>query len=519
MTLDPTLLTIQPALSLLKLDWVHDFFFSYDEPRYLQQLQQALLQPVIPSAKLLFRTHTPRHPNPLQAAHEIDDECHCLVAGSFSTGNITVGFGLEDKVRSTSDLSIDNGFSIHRFLRDDENGFYFDLCDHREEGIVEITSCTQLTPGSHSNVCLQFRREPILRLLSQLDSSTDCDMNQLQDACTYSFNAFEYRPCPSCGSGRPTSCTCPPLVRRKKHPLDFETEIANMKSYGGGYHGFASLRLYDDSGCSFIGNFISESNVIMQYGAQMRALITRQALRKITEMQNLNILSLLIPNSRLSDPALASKSIKAAECLTLNRTGLGNALVPSHNRTATYLPETEDYDAILDTAMQSQSELKIEMEADTQSCISILPLLTDGLEKKSSPERGGEASSVTPEPMAMPTELILPQRNVPDSHQKMQHMEARPIAPAPTFSVDLFKDSNTRNDELSLLAKAEIRKHRNRISALQSNERKRQYLLKLKDDIVLFTQRESELRKKEQELRVENIQLRQSVRGSSLGSS
>lgn len=248
-TEDPSLESFEHCFDLLKYDWVWDFFFSSDAS-LIDQLQFSLTRMSSLPVHMSFRTVEgsmsdawPPSASGLPAA--LDERSNLLLLPSFSTGSISVGFGVVESMESINPC-LSRSCYFGRVARDDRAGTLLFMSDDPSLGLTEVTYIRLLSPAYRDQRYINFHYDKFQAAVKSLRGGAYNHL-AMRDALLLYINMTDTRPCPTCDSlPSAAACGCPVALRPKKHPCDDTAEMNNLSLYLGGYTGVYNLGLYSD---------------------------------------------------------------------------------------------------------------------------------------------------------------------------------------------------------------------------------------------------------------------------------
>lgn len=528
--LDPLDLPVLRCLQLLKHDWIHSFMFPKDRQTKIDQLHHALSQPFLITGNFGITTQAINQPIPHSEKFELDERLKSTFAPSFSTGKLSVGFEVNQPIKTSNPMSSTTSFTS-RVARDDEAGLVLGIADHVETGLTEIGSIIQVSPGCRALMMMHVHTQPFHQLVNA--SSPEIDIEQFRKTIAFSLHSVDVQKCPMCGITSFDGCSCKIVLPFKKHPLDLECERKNMQSYMGDNQGMAFLNVYDKGKVVFLGSYSARISCSVVKDSCFERSMAVWAMRDALESKPINVLKLGMPPSSttpipsnsshdiddlLVDPPLVSTESSANApgyaCSMVDLENLDDDIIPG-----TSIPKEAELPDPIVTSLPLGRIPELRCEAATA---------TEAVEEAPrqdapSPVRAiGLHSSV---PVSCET-AILPRSTVqmpinPTSetdmpcYRRVVTSSASSVASAGGIFPKIAPASGniTRSDTFAdeLRRRSEYRKARNRLSAQRCNEKKRLQLKQLKDDIANEAKKELTLRRKENALREENSVLKAAV--------
>lgn len=286
--MEPDRATMERVFSLLRHDWVYDFFFS-SRNLELDMLEHAATKGFISTAELDISTLATG--NALESALQVGEHHRLLLMPSFTTGSITVGFAVNEKIASSSSV-VSRDRYIGRIARDDENGTCLFIAEDFNEHITEVSYYTLFSPAHREHVFSLYKAKAFRQVMKSMREHYD--PGELTKAVIYYYYSTEARPCPECGAETTdalTTCTCKLPLRRKLHAMDNESEMKNLQSYTGGYCGVASVGFYNEGKSLYRANFASNSATRLTGDPDVQRRLALWALRSAFKERSISPLA------------------------------------------------------------------------------------------------------------------------------------------------------------------------------------------------------------------------------------
>ena len=499
---DPALRHLLPALRRLREPWIASFFNPTTE-QHLSQLEHALRNQTLTGTLRL----SPAAPASDQTAPQLT----FIFAPSFSTGATTVGFDLTQR---TSDAALPPAprRSLSRAVRDDASGFFLSVS--RRPAVTEI-ALSRLTPSGRSISLTTVTNDAYEALLQCCADPPDPSaVERLANGVIGTMH------------GEDGLCPAPCA---KLHPMDFAAERRNVECFVNGFQTIVQFKEYQRgrlTGTDWC--FARMAMGVSRDGAFVRNM-RHWAIQQAVSECRVTLPRLCVPGAEVGDD-----DVQGADAGSFPLDGATRA---GEFRADDIVRIISSWDDTCADALFDSNALALMSGEDGQD----LPFLKDGLEdidvrqdvtlSKSSvmsaitqppphtsvpqdevPNSPMGAHSSSPESGSGPAANnhlpeLAPQQS-PSSAYVIEHVSARSaVRIAPRNPNDAERTVTSESQR-----KAERRKARNRASALRSNEKKRLYLQRLKEDISAVGKREVALRERERLLREKNWQLRIALR-------
>lgn len=212
-----------------------------------------------------------------------------LLLPSFSTGAISVGFGVNERISSASSFACRERYT-GRIVRDDHLGTSLFMAEDLNLNLVEVQYLNLVSPVHRENVFCLFHRKKFRKALQSIN--TNFDHNAMKEALVYYCYSVEGRPCSKCGDL--VSCTCKLAVAPKRHPLDSESELRNLTSYTGQYQGVVTLSLYEKGKSVFLSNYKATSCINLTSDTITRQKLALWALCSAVQKVEVNPVKLIL---------------------------------------------------------------------------------------------------------------------------------------------------------------------------------------------------------------------------------
>lgn len=232
--------SLEPILRVLKNEWVWEFFFAPEFDIH-EQLEHTVNQTTFTAVEYTLRL---ANRFPVNAETTIfNKHGNLLILPSFSTGNITVGFAV-DEVFKTSTPSLQPPLTLFRAARDDVNSCYISISEDPVGGTVYFNCLRLISPAHREYYNLTFDYERFHSALKSVRAG-HFDEGAFRQAMVKSLYNSESRVCPSCYNA-PSAyrCNCKLSTRRKRHPMDVASENINLSLYLGHYSGTGDISSY-----------------------------------------------------------------------------------------------------------------------------------------------------------------------------------------------------------------------------------------------------------------------------------
>lgn len=516
-------------------------------------LQFAVTDQSVMMAELEF--HTERSDHPQANNYRVAEKHRTLILPSFSTGAISVGFGIRERIASSSSFSCRERHT-GRIARDDANGSLLFLVEDPNLNIVEITSYNICTPTNRGAVSALFQADLFKEALATM-RTPHFDVEALKKALIYFYHSAESRPCPQCGAASPAPCPCKLPLDPKRHPLDRDADIRNIVSYTGTYHGMASLGLYKKGKPVFSSKYASSSSVQFTSDFVNQQKLSLWALCAAAQTKDVNPIKIILSEAAAmkgrfvtaTDTFLLHRIVESVTSTengeeTLRALAASKHLIPSNDfpvsaiglsgalahmsSVSTTLPgvDANSFMAGFSHSHVTRSPSHVTGVADAEESVNQRSRGSDSKATSVGPSLSDDftapGDSTVMDMMDMElgdTALDMSQPLPPMPHlcgqgttmaHPKQPLMVRPVTLAPARK----DDEATRAKEKAQAEleeqrrKIELRKARNRESAHRSNLKRKMQIQKLKDEIEAANSRETYLRAREKMLREENMSLR-----------
>lgn len=354
--MEPDRQTMERIFAVLKHDWVYDFFFA-SQGDELDMLRHAATKGCVSTAEIDITTLG--NGSDTESALHVGEHHRLLIMPSFTTGNITVGFAVNEKIASSSSV-VSRDKYIGRIARDDENGTCLFIAEDFNEHITEVSYYTLFSPAHREHVFSLYKAKRFREVMKQLRKHYD--PGELTKAVIYYYYSTEARPCPDCGAQTAdtlANCTCKLNLRRKLHPQDDETEMKNVQKYIGGYCGVASVGFYNDGQNLYKANFASNSATRLTGDPEVQRRLAIWALCSAVKERSISPLA-----------------------FTMGPGGLGGEKAVS-------VLDTFLLASIADSVLSEESSRKTAISIETEP--TSIPLIEDGQAEQDLPTSGDEA--------------------------------------------------------------------------------------------------------------------------------
>lgn len=246
---------MERVFGMLRQDWVWDFCFDSTaaEP---DMIRHAVTQNGVCTYKVDVST-LPTDKLPQQFG--MGEHHRMLIMSSFTTGSITVGFAVSERIASSAPTTSREKY-LGRLVRDDGNGCSIFIAEDYNDHITEVSYFQTAKTTTRENVSILFRTKPFLRAMRHLRDTKKLYVGLLRKSVVFFYYSTEARRCPTCGRDAKESCSCKLLIPRKMHSADMENEVKALQSYAGGFNGVASIGLFTKGRRVFQAAFPSYSN-------------------------------------------------------------------------------------------------------------------------------------------------------------------------------------------------------------------------------------------------------------------
>ena len=440
---------IDQVFAVLRHDWVWKFFFDSDNEE-LDMLRHALRD--FPPATAKRRIFTKYGIDDPQSPFAFDERFISFFVPSFSTGDITVGFAINECLRTSGPL-MQRPRYLTRVVRDDNARTQLSIHVNDEKRIVEVWF-----HRLHSRTCREYVFATFSLPLFHIALQTLKHNPPLLRALLYSYTAAETRSCPDCQ--RPWNsnyCECSPVLRKKLHPRDAEADTHRVALFCGGYKATGTVQLWK----------AGMPTARARFSAGAVGILTHDAVRaKQLADWALNVAAL----RKIVSP-IRSLPYDIRQTITSERETLRNSRSEQ---------ESKDHD-------EGESDSWDEDMIDTNKFHDL-------------PE--SELDAIVPRGM----NDVVPFEN--------DRSENPRIAPRPREMSEIEAHMAFTSSLDERRRKLELRKARNRESAHRSNQRKKQALEQLRIDLGEIMKQKRVLMIREQQLREQNLALRKQMSSS-----
>lgn len=267
--------SLEPILGLLKHEWVWDFFFA---PKFdvHEQLQYAAEQSTLPAIEYEVKL---AHQFPVNNESTVfNEKGHMLILPSFSMGNISVGFVVEELFQS-SGSSLQPPLTLFRAARDDIDTCFISISEDPSAGLVYFTCIRLISPTCRENFVINFHYDSFRSAVKSVRGGR-FDENLFRRALIKSVFCVQSRPCPICDCqpiDEPCACELP--VRQKRHPLDLYTDSTNLSLYLGHYDGIFHISVYPTASIPpFTSRSAAHCSTLLLFDSKVRKRLANWAL-------------------------------------------------------------------------------------------------------------------------------------------------------------------------------------------------------------------------------------------------
>lgn len=518
---DPANDSLEHVFAPLRQQWVWDFFFECNE-KEADMLKYAVADQFVTLAD--FQVNTRDTPDPYANSFRVCEQHRVLLLPSFSTGSLSVGFGVNERITSSSTFACRERYT-GRIVRDDHNGTVLFIAEDDNINMVEVSFFSLCSTTQREHKFLIFHRSKFRSAIRSI--RTKYSHKAVKNSLMYYYHAIEGRSCPNCGKN---NCFCRLAIQPKRHPLDRESELANVSSYTGHYGGVASLGLYTKGSNVFLARYNASSGIRINADFSTQQKLALWALCSAAQKRPVNPVKLIMSEAAnmknrvvtATDTfLLASLAEEVVDPPSDRDTGNAGAMMTAADMLSDGIPAPG---VAVGGAIAQMSAVAGLGGFDINSFLGDVCDLTAGgdldfIDVGLSDGLSDGPSSTTPSSESVKRVGDVDMTTaVSDSHEAVAVNGLAQAAPAvkraarPLLPAAQEEDGATDDGEMDeRRRKAELRKARNRESAQRSNLKRKMQIQKLKDEMDAATTRENYLRAKEKMLREENLSLRTAV--------
>ncbi|PXF40102.1 hypothetical protein BWQ96_10200 [Gracilariopsis chorda] len=521
--------------TILNHDWVWDFMFESDA-HALEMLTFAASDKGTTLFDLSIQTEDTS--DAYANSFAVHERHRALILPSFSNGAISVGFGVADRITSSTTFACKQRY-VGKIARDDSTGSIFFIAIDPSLNLVEITTYSLFSPTCRAHTFSLYHQHKFMLALRNC-RHTSFSNEAVGPSLIYFYEAIETRPCRACNTTDAPACSCSIAFIQKKHPLDSVAEISNMACYTGDFRGTARLSLHSNNATMFSSNYTSSSSLSFLQDYEKQREMIEWALKTLSEHHQVNPLKLIMAEAA----AMRSRFVTATDTFLLSsitESILSRPIRFDDSANETLQREQADMASsspVLIAPMHSMNDIEPStgMNAGFGTALAHLAALSTDPQVRHAMNTYLTANSnnllcdstesisidqiLQPQPPLQAVEMMSPITG--NDSCSSQSANERPstanrtlpvLAPAPVVqSPSSFGAEATKNQiDEDRRRRLELRKARNRESAQRSNLKKKLQMQKLKNELAEAAKHEAGLRAQEKSLREENMRLRTAV--------
>lgn len=211
-----------------------------------------------------------------------------LFVPSFSTAGVTLGFQIFQKLTPGEKPS----YYYARTVRDDINGIMLKISNQPSRHLLEFSYAAQITPATREHVQMIFHIEPFRNAVV---NGIAHDSDEIQNSLVFCFYSYETSVCALC-TKQNVPCTCSLSLKRKIHPLDYETELHNMKSYFGSFDYCASAHMFDHGHARLLSRYSGKTCSAFTHDHLSQIKLSQWAMFNAANSCPINLKKLIIPD-------------------------------------------------------------------------------------------------------------------------------------------------------------------------------------------------------------------------------
>lgn len=460
---------------------------------------------------------------PSPHAHLLDNQTvgDLMFIPAFSTGCITVGFGIQQTSRfsraewgyssessNSSNVSFPSRMHVlehFRFVRDDASSTMLTIMQGKSQDVIRLQLFDNMTNAERFRAYVTLRRSAFLR---RLHAQVIPDLVQAAQTCVlYCMATVESRPCESCtgtwdgGSnadnyGGQSKCDCVVATQVPKHSLDFGGTLTSMRSHTGAYYGIANAHYCANGKQVLMATVASRFNVEGGADPALIQWFTKWAIADILKNAKEDPMKFVLPLAKaLNGSFFANFPNQSHHPQSIEAEDNHDVLNHINMTHTTEISNGNDNMHYMDDVGDDNVECDDDVDIDDIHIMNS-NAMTSSSEEHNLLKRQQKQHQTVEIGLVSPS---TDEAHVADDQQKELSNQAR--------------NTKTHKD-LERHRRIELRKQRNREAAQRSNLRRKLKNDTLKRELNEINAKAIELRARELALREENLRLRSKLKKS-----